>query len=218
MLHRRGFTLIELLVAITIIGILSAVVFSGFGGSQAQTRDQERIFNLKNVQLALERYKADKGRYPEGCADNPTNQAWNAPQSYHSDSGTVGAVGIDFRLVDPGESPRSGVVQCIDYIQGLVPEYLDQLPDDPFHSNNDGVGYRYAVAPNGAAYKFMAHHSIETLRAADNNQDLARCPEICSGSIFADHESWCVTQTEYQGGVVVQGHTLAVFSPGAECW
>ncbi len=50
---------------IAIIGILSAVVMTVFGESQRQARDNARQTDLKNVQLAIERYRADNGSFPE---------------------------------------------------------------------------------------------------------------------------------------------------------
>lgn len=61
---RKGFTLVELLVVISIIGILIAVVFGSFSQSQAQARDNARMTDLKNLQLAIERFRADTGSFP----------------------------------------------------------------------------------------------------------------------------------------------------------
>lgn len=59
-----GFTLVELLVVIVIISILAAILMANFVGIRQRGRDAERKSNLRQVQAALELYRADSGTYP----------------------------------------------------------------------------------------------------------------------------------------------------------
>jgi len=64
-----GFTLVELMVVITIISILSGVVFASFNLARQGARDDVRQTDLKQLQLALQLYRAQNGRYPAaGCS------------------------------------------------------------------------------------------------------------------------------------------------------
>jgi type II secretion system protein G len=72
-LKNRGFTLIELLVTIAIIGILSSFLLANFVGVRQRARDGVRKSDLRQIQSALELYRADQGEYPSfaltcGCA------------------------------------------------------------------------------------------------------------------------------------------------------
>jgi prepilin-type N-terminal cleavage/methylation domain-containing protein len=60
----NGFTLIELLVVISIIGILASIVYASFGTAREQARNKAMMSELKEVQLALEIYKAQNEQYP----------------------------------------------------------------------------------------------------------------------------------------------------------
>lgn len=60
----KGFTLIELLVVIAIIGVLSALLMSNFVGIRQRARDGQRKSDLRQIQAALELYRADNGSYP----------------------------------------------------------------------------------------------------------------------------------------------------------
>ncbi len=59
-----GFTLIELLVVISIIGILSAILYASFGSARIEAKNKALKSEIKEVQLALEVYKSQNGRYP----------------------------------------------------------------------------------------------------------------------------------------------------------
>ncbi len=61
---KKGFTLIELLVVIVIIGILSSLLMANFVGIRQRARDGQRKANLRQIQTALELYRADQGSYP----------------------------------------------------------------------------------------------------------------------------------------------------------
>jgi len=60
----KGFTLIELLVVIGIIGILSSFLLANFVGVRQRSRDGVRKSDLRQIQSALELYRADSGNYP----------------------------------------------------------------------------------------------------------------------------------------------------------
>lgn len=66
--QKRAFTLVELMVVISIIGVLSAIVYANFGTSRTGARDAERKSDLRNLQSAIEQYRLKKGTYPQaGC-------------------------------------------------------------------------------------------------------------------------------------------------------
>lgn len=61
---QRGFTLIELLIVVAIIGILSALLMTNFIGIRQRARDAQRKSDIRQMQSALELYRADTGGYP----------------------------------------------------------------------------------------------------------------------------------------------------------
>ena len=68
-LKQRGFTLIELLVVIAIIGILASVLYASFDGARDNARNKAMMAEFKEVQLALEVYKAQNDSYPSDIDD-----------------------------------------------------------------------------------------------------------------------------------------------------
>jgi type II secretion system protein G len=62
--NKKGFTLIELLIVISIIGILSALLMVNFIGVRQRARDAQRKTDIRQIQAALEMYRADEGSYP----------------------------------------------------------------------------------------------------------------------------------------------------------
>jgi len=60
----KGFTIIEVLAVIAIMGILTAVIYSSFGGAQAKSRDQKRVSDINLIKLSLEAYLNKNGQYP----------------------------------------------------------------------------------------------------------------------------------------------------------
>ena len=59
-----GFTLIELLIVIAIIGVLATILLANFIGVRQRSRDAQRKADLRQIQSAIELYKADQGTYP----------------------------------------------------------------------------------------------------------------------------------------------------------
>ena len=62
--NNKGFTLIELLVVISIIALLSSVVFASLSVSRSKARDAKRISDVRQIRNALELYRNDYGSYP----------------------------------------------------------------------------------------------------------------------------------------------------------
>ncbi len=61
---KSGFTLLEILVAVSIIMILAAVVGINIAGRTGEGRVAKASADIKNLQTAIEMYRADNGRIP----------------------------------------------------------------------------------------------------------------------------------------------------------
>jgi len=66
----HAFTLIELLVVIAIIGILATISVISLQNVRAKARDARRVADVKQIQIALELYFSDVGRYPTAAEFN----------------------------------------------------------------------------------------------------------------------------------------------------
>lgn len=60
----KGFTLVELLVVISIIGILSLIIFASFDESRKKARDTARTSDIQQLGAAIHLYGATYGHYP----------------------------------------------------------------------------------------------------------------------------------------------------------
>ncbi|MCU0678021.1 MAG: prepilin-type N-terminal cleavage/methylation domain-containing protein [Candidatus Pacebacteria bacterium] len=147
-----GFTLVEMMVVVSIIGILSSIVYANFGAARAVARDDVRKSALKETQLALELYKAQYGSYPAtGCGV---------------------AAGI---WAGPGPTGSFGSAQsCNDYIPGLVPDFVAALPIDPNQENEPGMGYYYRS--DGSSYKLL-NNAVEQKLIGNFDDEFSRCPQ-----------------------------------------
>ena len=63
--RRHGFTLIELLVVMAIIGILAGIGIPQLLKTPIRAKEAALRENLFTFRSCIDRYKADKGRYPE---------------------------------------------------------------------------------------------------------------------------------------------------------
>ncbi len=61
---RKAFTLVELLVVISIIGVLSSVVFASLSSARASARDTKRKAEIKNMITALRVYYNSNNIFP----------------------------------------------------------------------------------------------------------------------------------------------------------
>jgi len=73
--NKKGFTLIELLIVVAIIGILATFLMVNFVGVRQRARDAQRKADLRQIQSALELYRADasNGSYPADGNDSALN-------------------------------------------------------------------------------------------------------------------------------------------------
>jgi prepilin-type N-terminal cleavage/methylation domain-containing protein len=154
----KGFTLVELMVVVSVLAVLSTILYANFSQARAQSRDAERKSDLRNIQSALELYKQKYGRYPAGC--NGAG-AW---------SGELGS-GVGYRcssgsgayIVSPGGS-----------YPALSPEFIPTLPTDP-KLNGNGSGYMYVSNADGSVYKFMIRNTVEINKVTSYEDPLKGC-------------------------------------------
>lgn len=177
---RIGFTLIEIMVVIAIISILASVLYVNFNNAREASRDQVRKTDLKQLQLAIELYKAQNGRYPAaGCSA----AAW-------AGSGPVNT---------------AGYTSCDEWIVGLVPEFIAELPADPTDESENNQGFFYRTDSAGSMYKIKVYQSVERNLITSYQQEFARCPSP-SGNAFCP------------AGTSPESNTYALYSFGAERW
>jgi prepilin-type N-terminal cleavage/methylation domain-containing protein len=62
---RRGFTLIEMLIVMAIVALLLTIALPRYFGSLDKSKDVALQENLKVLRVTLDRFYADKGRYPD---------------------------------------------------------------------------------------------------------------------------------------------------------
>jgi type II secretion system protein G len=74
-----GFTLIELLIVIVILGVLAGIVVFAVGAFNDRGQNAACKADIKNVEVAVEAYKAKRGSYPTdinfllGASPDPNN-------------------------------------------------------------------------------------------------------------------------------------------------
>lgn len=125
--HQLGFTLLELMVVITIIGLMSSIIFTSLAATRIKGRDTKRKGDMNQLQKALELYYNTNYSYPD------TSGAWWA---------ITGGCG--------GAHTLTGATG---YIPNLAPTYLGQLPVDPKPSTDTCSGYNYRS--DGNNYKLI---------------------------------------------------------------
>lgn len=79
---KKGFTLIELLVAISIIGIISALLLANFNSARERARDAQRKSDLRNIQTALRLFYNDHNYYPTASADGKIHGCGRVQQGF----------------------------------------------------------------------------------------------------------------------------------------
>jgi general secretion pathway protein G len=65
----RGFTLIELVVVMALLGLLLSMALPRYMASLARGREQVLVHNLAQLREAIDRYRGDRGAYPDRLDD-----------------------------------------------------------------------------------------------------------------------------------------------------
>lgn len=65
----RGFTLIELLVVFTLLALLLSIAAPRYMSTVDNSKDKVRQQNLATLRDALDKFKSDRGRYPNELAE-----------------------------------------------------------------------------------------------------------------------------------------------------
>lgn len=146
-----------MMVVISIIAILSGIIYASFEDARKQSRDKSRMAALKELQLAVELYKAQNGTYPPDCQGGTNGEFY-------------------------GPGPDQGSYEeCGDgeYIKGLAPDFIDSLPTDPNMEDEAGKGFYYKT--DGVGYKILLRQSVEAITVSVGDE-FARYPSSIDGA------------------------------------
>lgn len=162
MMHKqfsKGFTLLEVLVVVSIIGLLSSIVFSSISTSRVKSRDTLRITQIREVQNALDLYYAVNGVYP----DNTT--ALTAPEVPHNWSSMLSSLNsgnfIKATFLDNKKS--EGFLANFDFIKTAYavigfPFYPSSIQDPLYKAGADyPYSYGYTAYNSGKTYKIRLY-------------------------------------------------------------
>jgi len=128
----KAFTLIELLVVISIISLLSTVIFAVFSTSRVQAQDSAKKETVHSVQQALELYHSTYNKYPDNYTCTDTNTC---------------IVGRASPAVQ-GDTTNGGDWAYKKSMQELVTAKV--MPSIP--ETSDGPGYAYFNAGDNATF------------------------------------------------------------------
>ena len=128
---KKGFTLIEMLLVISIIGLLSSIIFVGLQGARGRARDAKRLTDLVQFKLALDFYELSNSMIPVGSSATFDTSRGEANTVDRCDDASAGGTW-------PPLSPLRTLVDS---------GYMAVLPTDPI--NNNGFCYHYVANPEG---------------------------------------------------------------------
>jgi prepilin-type N-terminal cleavage/methylation domain-containing protein len=172
----RGFTLIEVLVVISIIGILSVIVYASFGDARNSAKNRAFQVELKETQLAINLYKAQFGSYPKSLEAGSNCK-------YEVICDPVGST--DCIIAGIARTDTCDVDAPI--IVGLIPDFIPSLPD-PSSSGNPNCVLQYQVI-DVLGYKLTAincHVGETKEEGVPEDSEFSRCPSSCASTACAE--------------------------------
>lgn len=191
---RKGFTIIEVMAVIVIIGILVAVLLGNFQQAREQSRNTAMKAAIKEMQLAIETYRAQYGFYP--MLDDDLSAVISDGTTRRVNSRTFGAGYIT------GETDGSG------FPPPLEPDFIPRLPMHTISKNPScSIFYKTEDSNQPNFYKLVATGCAEGVTASTGTQsddEFAYCPDSCSNCPYSPSD------TEFY-------ESYAVYSNGGQC-
>lgn len=205
----RGFTLVEILIVVAIFTVILGITSYAVLDSFKKANDKKRLAGLQTLQVALRLYKEAHGKYPlPGCGAGLMSNG-NFTQGSTSPAGTNDANLWQWASPGPftpgaGQGGRDTYVTCENYIEGLVPQYIAELPKDPASEYDPDLGFSYMTNFAQTEYKILIYGSVET-KHPQRGDEFARCPITCpaykrlNGSTQPAQGSpdWCFATPNY---------------------
>ncbi|MGE0331378.1 MAG: type II secretion system protein [Ramlibacter sp.] len=119
MVKSRGFTLIELLVVLAIVALLSSIALPRYFASVDKARETALRENLRTLRVSLDRFRADKGRWPK-TLDEMVEQKYLARVPVDP----ITELASSWVLVPPEQADEEGVADVKSGAQGATRDGL----------------------------------------------------------------------------------------------
>lgn len=186
------------MVVIAIIGIMTAVLYGSFGEARENARNKALQSELKEVQLALEVYRAQNGEYPP-ASGGPT---------------PVGCQGAGSGAYGTSDFRHTRQCNTIQIMLNMVPEFVAEIPHHSDSRNANCDIYYYVDDVDHSFYKLVATQCYEGAASAAEgiqpDSEFARCPDSCTECAGVPYNA------TYTGSAAFY-ESLAVYSAGGQC-
>ena len=129
----RGFTLIELLIAITILGILAAIVIPSYNAQMRTTRRGDGVAAMMQIAQNLERCRSDTQAYNNAVCTAPYVNPVNSDRGFYTITVVAGsATTFTLTAVPTAGTPQAGDTHCaqLTYNQAGVKTAQDNTAAD----------------------------------------------------------------------------------------
>ena len=191
----KGFTLVELLVVISIVSLLSSIVFASLNSARIKSRDAYRVSQVAEVQKALSLYYSNNGSYPANpfafsCSDSVPHN-WQSVISTLTGAGVLASSNYPKNTGIFASSYKNITKHITDLILPAVAEaafgvstyYSSPIQDPIYQTASDYLNsYGYWAASDGQSYKIRVH-------LEDSNSALFNSSQ--TGTFFDNNTTGC---------------------------
>lgn len=169
---QHGFTIVELLIVIVVVGILAAISIVAYTGIQQAARDSARTTAVRQIQRALEAYRAEHGVYPPRVGIGT-----NAP------AGFVGVWGSGYHYsIDTRDN----------WLQTLVSSgVVGSVPKDPINDISHHFAY-YSASSIGACQEPLY---VLTVVGYERSSNIPADSKALNCSIAGTTAHWTVSSS-----------------------